>query len=95
MEERLGVSPKGRKRMEKFAVGMLVGVVCGAFLVANNYKMRTLVKKSSDEIAEKFDNMMDEKIDELEQKAQNFKEDVQDKAEETRDKMKRKVSLKK
>ena len=51
--------------MEKFAVGVIVGMLGGALLVANNYKMRTLVKKGQAEIGAKLDKLMDEKIDEL------------------------------
>ncbi len=48
--------------MEKFAIGVLVGGLGGALLVANNYKMRTLVRKTQEEVQGKFDQMMDEKI---------------------------------
>ena len=48
--------------MEKFALGVLLGGMGGALLVANNYKMRTLVRKTQDEIQAKFDSLMDEKI---------------------------------
>ena len=52
--------------MEKFAIGMLIGVIGGALLTANNYKMRTIVKKSQEELQSKLDKLMDEKIEELE-----------------------------
>ena len=48
--------------MEKFILGVLVGSVAGALLTANNYKMRTLVKKSQEEVQAKLDKLMDEKI---------------------------------
>ena len=48
--------------MEKFVIGLLVGGVCGALLTANNYKMRTLVKKGQEEVQAKLDELMDEKI---------------------------------
>lgn len=51
--------------MEKFAIGLLLGCVGGALLTANNYKMRTLVKKSQEEVQAKFDAMLDEKIREM------------------------------
>ena len=51
--------------MEKFALGVLLGGISGALLVANNYKMRTLVRKTQDEIQAKFDNLMDQKIREM------------------------------
>ncbi len=54
--------------MEKFAIGLLVGGVCGALLTANNYKMRTLVKKGQEEVQAKLDELMDEKIRMFEEK---------------------------
>lgn len=48
--------------MEKFVLGLAVGAMAGALIVANSYKARTLVKKSQDELSEKFDQMMDEKL---------------------------------
>ena len=52
--------------MEKFALGMMLGAVAGAIVVTNSYKMRTLVKKSQDEMKMKFDEMLDEKIEMME-----------------------------
>ena len=54
--------------MEKFAIGLVVGGVCGALLTANNYKMRTLVRKGQEEVQEKLDELMDEKIRAFEEK---------------------------
>lgn len=48
--------------MEKFALGMVVGGAVGALLVANNYKMRALVKKAQEEAQSKFNEILDEKI---------------------------------
>ena len=53
--------------MEKFAIGLLLGGIGGALLVANNYKMRTLVKKGQDEVMTKVDEFMDEKIQSMEE----------------------------
>ena len=61
--------------MEKFAVGVVLGTLCGALLVANNYKMRTLVKKGQAELAEKLDKLMDEKIEEVEEQTEKIKEE--------------------
>lgn len=47
--------------MEKFALGVMVGGICGALLTANNYKMRTLVRKAQEEVQAKFDQMLEEK----------------------------------
>ncbi len=49
--------------MEKiFCLGLMMGAVGGALLVANSYKMRSLVKKSQAEFMEKVNGMMDEKL---------------------------------
>ena len=54
--------------MEKFIAGLLLGGIGGMLVVANNYKVRSLVKKGQDEVTEKFDKMLDEKMAELENK---------------------------
>ena len=54
--------------MEKFAIGLIIGGLGGALLVANNYKMRTLVKKGQYEVMTKVDEFMDEKIQSMEEK---------------------------
>lgn len=66
--------------MEKFAIGLLLGGVGGALLVANNYKMRTLVKKGQDDVMAKVNEFMDEKIQTLEEGAEEIKEKVKRKA---------------
>ncbi len=49
--------------MEKlFCLGVVLGMVGGAVLVANSYKARSLVKKSQAEIMQKVDEMMDERL---------------------------------
>ena len=77
--------------MEKFAIGMLIGVIGGALLTANNYKMRTLVKKSQAEIQEKLDSLMDEKLKEMENSAEEMEDTVKEKAQEIKEKTKEKV----
>jgi hypothetical protein len=57
-----------RLYMEKFIAGLLLGGIGGMLVVANNYKVRSLVKKGQDEVTEKFDKMLDEKMAELENK---------------------------
>lgn len=54
--------------MEKFAIGLLLGGVCGALLTANNYKMRTLVRKGQEEVQNKLDELIDEKLCAFEKK---------------------------
>lgn len=68
--------------MEKFVVGLLLGGVCGALLTANNYKMRTLVKKGQEEVQAKLDELMDEKLRMFEEKEQEKKEEKADKTSE-------------
>ena len=49
--------------MEKlFCLGLALGMVGGALIVANSYKARSLVKKSQAEIMQKVEEMMDEKL---------------------------------
>ena len=49
--------------MEKmFCLGLMLGAVGGALLVANSYKMRSFVKKSQAEFVDKVNEMMDEKL---------------------------------
>ena len=81
--------------MEKFALGMLVGGVGGALLVANNYKMRALVKKTQEEVRAKFDQMVEEKIETAEKVTEEIKEDIATaakKAEKTAKKAKKAVT---
>ena len=57
--------------MEKmFCLGLMLGMVGGALIVANSYKARTLVKKGQTEVIDKVGQMMDEKIQELCQKSE-------------------------
>lgn len=52
--------------MEKaFCLGIALGMIGGALIVANNYKARTLVKKSQQEVMEKMDELLDEKLQAL------------------------------
>ena len=68
--------------MEKFAIGLVIGGIGGALLAANNYKMRTLIKKSQEEVQAKLDRLMDEKIDEID----DAMEEVKEKAETVKEK---------
>ncbi|HIZ64010.1 MAG TPA: hypothetical protein H9670_05520 [Firmicutes bacterium] len=52
--------------MEKmFCLGLALGMVGGALIVANSYKARSLVKKSQAELLEKVDEMMDERLKDM------------------------------
>jgi hypothetical protein len=73
--------------MEKFAIGLVIGGLGGALLAANNYKMRTLIKKGQEEVQIKLDKMMDDKIQEMDDMAEEMKE----KATQAKDAMKEKA----
>ena len=60
--------------MEKFAIGLALGCLGGALLVTNNYKMRTLVRKSQEEVQNKLDELMDEKLRDMELDEQSEEE---------------------
>ena len=45
-----------------FFLGVVMGAVGGALLVANSYKARSLVKKSQSEVMQKENDIMDEKL---------------------------------
>ena len=77
--------------MEKFALGVMVGGICGALLTANNYKMRTLVRKSQDEIQAKLDKMLDEKIETVEKGTEKIVQETEKAADETKKKVKKAV----
>ncbi len=52
--------------MEKFIIGLTVGMAAGALLVANNCKLRNLVKKNQEDLMEKAENYIDAKLEQLE-----------------------------
>ena len=68
--------------MEKFIIGVALGGLAGALFTANNYKMRTLIKKGQSEVQAKLDKLMDEKIDEID----DAMEEVKEKAETVKEK---------
>ena len=74
--------------MEKFALGLLVGAVGGALATANSYKMRTLVRKTQEDLQAKLDQIMDEKIRAMEQMTEEIKTETAEKAEKAEEKIK-------
>lgn len=62
--------------MEKFILGLAVGMAGGALIVANNCKLLNLVKKNQEDIMKKAENYIDKKLEELENK--NDSEDSED-----------------
>ena len=61
--------------MEKmFCLGLMLGAVGGALIVANSYKARTLVKRSQMEFIDKVNELMDEKLQAMCQKSEGGSE---------------------
>jgi len=52
--------------MEKFILGLACGMAGGALLVANNCKLRNLVKKNQEDIMKKCECYIDKKLEECE-----------------------------
>lgn len=63
--------------MEKFIMGALLGGVAGALAVANNAKMRMLVKKGEDDLKEKVSATVDEKLSAMLKKYDEMKNAAQ------------------
>lgn len=59
--------PQGDK-VEKFIFGLAVGMAGGALIVANNCKLLNLVKKNQEDLMQKAENYIDEKLQTLESK---------------------------
>lgn len=74
--------------MEKFAIGLLVGGAIGAVLVANNCKMRALVKKSQEEVKCRLDELLDERLEDMKEGAKRVKTAISDAVDEGVDKIK-------
>ena len=83
--------------MEKFIIGVALGGSVGAVLTANNYKMRTLVRKGQEEVQAKLNMLMDEKIEMVEEGVEKMKAETKEKMDQVMDKPRgfRKSSLKK
>lgn len=52
--------------MEKFILGLAIGMAGGALIVANNCKLLNLVKKNQEDIMQKAESYIDSKLEELE-----------------------------
>ncbi|MDE7306727.1 MAG: hypothetical protein K2N33_04990 [Clostridia bacterium] len=57
--------------MEKFILGAVVGLAGGALIVANNCKVRNLVKKNQEDLMQKAEKYIDNKLEQLESKGQS------------------------
>ena len=51
--------------MEKFIFGVALGMAGGALMVANNCKLRNLVKKNQDDLMQKAEQYIDSKLEQL------------------------------
>lgn len=52
--------------MEKFMLGLALGMAAGAVIVANNCKLGNLVKKNQEDLLQKAENYIDAKLEQLE-----------------------------
>ena len=59
--------------MEKFIAGLAAGAVLGALWVANSNKTRALVQKGQEELKERMDAYIDEKLSQMENGSQGKK----------------------
>ena len=53
--------------MEKFILGVAIGMAGGALAVANNCKLRNLVKKNQEDFMQKAEQYIDSKLGQMEQ----------------------------
>lgn len=51
-------------------MGAIVGMAGGALIVANNCKLRNLVKKNQEDLMKKAEQYIDGKLDQLEKKTE-------------------------
>ena len=56
--------------MEKFILGAVLGMAGGALIVANNCKLRNLVKKNQDDLLQKAEQYIDNKLEKMEKKVE-------------------------
>jgi hypothetical protein len=61
--------------MEKFTIGLALGTLVGAAIVANSQKTRKLFIKSQDELKSRVDEMIDEKLEMLEEASEEDDEE--------------------
>jgi len=60
--------------VEKFILGLAVGMAGGALIVANNCKLLNLVKKNQEDIMKKAEKYIDNKLEELESGVESLSE---------------------
>jgi hypothetical protein len=52
--------------VEKFILGAVLGMAGGALIVANNCKVRNLVKKNQEDLMQKAEQYIDSKLEKME-----------------------------
>ena len=67
-----------REKLEKFIIGLAVGMAGGALLVANNCKLLNLVKKNQEDLMGKAECYIGKKLEELENGAKKLTSDSQE-----------------
>ena len=75
--------------MEKFAIGVALGAIVGAAIVANSQKTRQLVVKGQEEIKSKLDAAIDQKLEEFDEDEDSEDEEEDYSNEQSRAKAKR------
>ncbi|MBQ9729800.1 MAG: hypothetical protein IJV80_03210 [Clostridia bacterium] len=65
--------------MEKFTIGVVLGAMAGALAVANSYKVRMLVKKGQDEVKDRLDEIIDEKLKKIDESLPNSNDEKAEK----------------
>lgn len=58
--------------MEKFILGLAAGMAGGALLVANNCKLRNLIKKNQEDVMKKCEQYIDRKLEQFDEKTQSM-----------------------
>lgn len=61
--------------MEKFIVGLAVGMAGGALIVANSCKIRKLIKQNQDDLMQKAEKYIDSKLEEMDNAPEKCKND--------------------
>ena len=61
--------------MEKFTIGLVLGAMLGAAVVANSQKTRQLFIKSQEELKNRIDDMIEEKLEMLDELSDDEEEE--------------------
>lgn len=66
-----GIKSDSEESMEKFIAGLAAGAMLGALWVANSNKTRSLVQKGQEELKQRMDAYIDEKLAAMETKKES------------------------